>query len=312
MPDPIVTEFGHDRSGTTLDRPANAPVGAIFYNTTTGALQVVASLSSGISQWQEAADIGTGGITINAAPRAFELSSFVADGTETDGAVMRVGSGIGASGSVFSTAGTRAFALYLQCTATTGTFTGMRLRSILNPASGSATSANNLHCQASVMDSKDAAVVNCGFFEVVLKGTNDVDWVRCLLTNLDSPATSTYSAGLINTHLRTHTAGAETMGGVDEQLRIENEAVGTTGRQMDSFIRCMATSMSGGIKGADYLIDGGVATSLLGTAVLRLPADSVTAWDTASDSGDTEAGAIKVVIGTATRYIQLYSDVPVD
>ncbi len=96
----------------------------------------------------------------------------------------------------------------------------------------------------------------------------------------------------------------------DEMLRMENEAVGGNGRQLDSFIRCMTTSLSGGIKGAAYLIDGGTTTNLLATAVLRLPDDEVTAWDDATGVGDTEAGALKVVVGTATRYIQLFSDAP--
>jgi hypothetical protein len=231
-------------------------------------------------------------------------------GTTTDGVLMRAGTGIGASGLAFPTASQRAFALYLRPTAISGTFKGMRLRSIADAASGSALNVDNFHAQASVIASKDAAVINCGFFETIFKGTNDVDWARCLLTNVDSAASVTVSAGLVNTHIRTHTRGDETMSGVDEMVRIENEAVGGNGRQMDSYIRCMATTMSGGIKGAAYLVDAGIDTSLLATAVLRLPDDEVTAWDDANGSGDTKAGAIKVVIGSAVRYIQLYSDAP--
>ncbi len=242
--------------------------------------------------------------------RVFDLGSMTV-GSTTDGVIMRVGTGIGSSGLAFGTAGQRAFALYLRCTATSGTFIGMRLRSIADPASGTP-NIDNLLCQASVIASKDAGVVNSGFFELVTKGTNVVGTGRCLLTNVDSAASVTYNDALINTHLRTHTRGDETMSGVDEMLRIENEAVGGNGRQMDSFIRCMEAAMSGGIKAAGYLIDAGTSTSLLATAVLRLPDDEVTAWDDATDSGDSEAGAIKVVIGSAVRYIQLYSDVPVD
>lgn len=250
-----------------------------------------------------------GGIAFNGTTeRAIDFNQTL--GTTTDGVLMRAGTGIGSSGLEFGTAGQRAFALYLRPTAISGTFTGVRLRSIADAASGEALNVNNFHAQASVIASKDAAVINCGFFETIFKGTNDVDWARCLLTNVDSAAAVTVSAGLVNTHIRTHTRGDETMSGVDEQLRIENEAVGGNGRQMDSFIRCMATTMSGGIKSAGYLIDGGVDTSLLATAILRVPDDELTAWDTATGVGDTEAGALKVVVGTAVRYIQLWSDTP--
>jgi len=230
-------------------------------------------------------------------------------GTTTDGVLMRAGTGIGTSGLAFATAGQRAFAFYLRPPATSGTFIGVRPRSIADPASG-AVSIDNLLCQTSVVASKNATTLNSGFFEIITKGTNTVGYARCILTNVDSAAAVTYTTGLTNVHIRTHTRGDETMSGVDEMLRIENEAVGGNGRQMDSFIRCMATSMSGGIKSAGYLIDAGTDTSLLATAVLRLPDDEVTAWDAATDSGDTEAGAIKVVIGTSTRYILLYSDAP--
>jgi hypothetical protein len=152
--------------------------------------------------------------------------------------------------------------------------------------------------------------MNSAFVEFVPKGTNTIGTVRGLLVNLDSAAAVTISTQQTVAHFRIHTRGDETMSGTDELIRLENEAVGGNGRQMDSFIRCMETNMSGGTKSAAYLIDAGVGTNLLATAVLRLPDDEVTAWDDATGSGDTEAGAIKVVIGTSTRYILLYSDAP--
>ncbi len=226
-------------------------------------------------------------------------------GTTTDGVLMRAGTGIGTSGLAFATAGQRAFALYLRCTATSGTFIGMRLRSIADPASGTA-NIDNFLCQASVIASKNANVVNSGFFELVTKGTNVVDTGRCLLTNVDSAASVTYTTALINTHLRTHTRGDETMSGVDEMLRIENEAVGGNGRQMDSFIRCMEAGMSGGIKAAAYLIDAGTGTSLLGTALMRLPDDGTIIADAGTTGNGSHAGWITVVVGSATKYIRLH------
>lgn len=239
------------------------------------------------------------------AERGIDFGSLTV-GTTTDGVLMRAGTGIGASGLEFGTAGQRAIALYLRPTATSGTFKGMRLRSIADAASGSALSVDNFHAQASVIAGKDAAVINCGFFETIFKGTNDVDWARCLLTNVDSAASVTVSAGLVNAHIRTHTRGDETMGGVDEMLRIENEAVGGNGRQMDSFIRCMETSMSGGIKSAAYAIDCGTGTSLLGTAFLRVPDDGTICADAGTSGSGSHAGHITVICGSATKYIRLH------
>ncbi len=227
--------------------------------------------------------------------------------TNTDGSFVKIASN--SSRTAFSTAGQRGFALYMDNTATSGTFTGMRLRSGVNPSSGS-NSVDNLLAQVSVESGKDAATVNTGFFELIPKGTNTITTGRVLLCNADSAASQVMTTQIIG-HFRVHTRGDETITN-DEMLRLENEAVGGNGRKLDSFIRVMGSSLSAGIKGADYLIDGGTATTLLGTAFVRLPDDEVTAWDAAADSGDTKAGAIKVTIGTAVRYIQLYSDVPVD
>ncbi len=244
------------------------------------------------------------GIAFNAQfNRAFDLSSITV-GATTDGAIMRIGTGI--SGKVaFSTAGMKGFALYMDNTATSGTFTGMRLRSGVNPASGS-NSVDNLLAQVSVESGKDAATVNVGFFELVPKGTNTITTGRVLLVNADSAAAQTMTTQILG-HFRVHTRGDETITN-DEMLRLENEAVGGNGRQLDSFIRVMGTTLSGGIKAAAFLIDAGVATDVLATALLRIGDDQVVGWD--AENPDTVNGAIKVVIGTATRYIQLYSGAP--
>lgn len=227
-------------------------------------------------------------------------------GTATDGVLMRAGTGIGANGLEFGTAGQRAIALYLRPTAISGTFTGMRLRSIADPASGSSLSVDNFHAQASIIAGKDVAVVNSGFFELIPKGTNTIDFGRCLLANVDSAAGVTYTSGFVNAHVRTHTRGDETMSGVDEMFRIENEAVGGNGRQMDSFIHCVETSMSGGIKSAAYLIDAGTSTSLLGTALFRVPDDGTICADSGTLGSGAHSGSLLVICGSATKYVRLH------
>jgi hypothetical protein len=238
--------------------------------------------------------------------RAIDFNQTV--GTTTDGVLMRAGTGIGTNGLEFGTASQRAFALYLRPTAATGTFTGMRLRSIADPSSGATLSINNLHIQTSVIASKDAATINSLFVEIVPKGTNTITTARGMLINLDSAASQTMTTQMV-AHLRVHTRGDETITN-DYMLYLENEAVGGNGRQLDSFIQMAETNMSGGTKAAAYMIDAGTSTSMFATALMRIPDDEVVAWDDAQGSGDTEAGAIKVVVGSATRYIQLYSDAP--
>jgi hypothetical protein len=226
-------------------------------------------------------------------------------GTDTGGTFIKAGTG--PSGKVaFSTASQKGIAIYMDNTATSGTFTGMRLRSGANPASG-ANSVDNLLAQVSIESGKNATTVNSGFFEVIPKGTNTVTTARVLLCNADSAASQTMTTQIIG-HFRVHTRGDETITN-DEMIRLENEAVGGNGRQLDSYIRCVPTNLSGGIKGAAYLIDGGTATTLLATAVVRLPDDGVTASDAAEISA-TSAGWLKIVVGSSTRYINLYSGTP--
>ncbi|KKM26028.1 hypothetical protein LCGC14_1589050 [marine sediment metagenome] len=248
--------------------------------------------------------VGSGGLALSTATinNALDFSNLV-PGTNTDGSIMKVASN--SSRIAFATAGQRGFAIYMDNTAISGTFTGMRLRSGVNPSSGS-NSVDNLLAQVSVESGKDAATVNVGFFELVPKGTNTITTGRVLLLNADSAASQTMTTQII-AHLRVHTRGDETITN-DEMLRLENEAVGGNGRQLDSFIRVMGTTLSGGIKAAAFLIDAGTATDVLATALLRIGDDQVVGWDT--QNPNTVAGAIKVVVGTATRYIQLYSGAP--
>jgi hypothetical protein len=180
---------------------------------------------------------------------------------------------------------------------------------VTDPAAA-AGSTDGLLVQASVVASKDGGVINAGFFEFIPKGTNTISYARGLLVNVDQAASVTYTNQLTVAHFRVQGRGDETMSGDDEILRLENIANGGNGRQLDSFIKCMATSLSGGKKAAAYIIDAGTATDILGTAFVRLGDDSSVTHST--DTGDGTAiarsdfaGYITVVIGTATRYIPL-------
>lgn len=234
-------------------------------------------------------------------------------GTNTDGSLIKAGT-FGSRIS-FATASQYAMAYYLNYTATSGTFRGMRLRIGANPSSGSSQSIDGLLVQVSAEDSKDATTLNSGFFEIIPKGTNTVTTARGLLVNADSAASQTMTTQIMG-HFRVHTRGDETITN-DEMLRLENEAVGGNGRQLDSFIRVMDTNLSGGIKAAAYLIDGGTDTDLLATAVMRLPDDGTVCHDTDTGSAtDLQfsdfSGYWTIVVGSATRYVPLLASKPSD
>lgn len=71
MAEGILVEHGFDISGTTADRPTNAPIGARYYNTDTNTQQVVSAAPSGVSTWADSADYGT---QSNTAGDGFDLS----------------------------------------------------------------------------------------------------------------------------------------------------------------------------------------------------------------------------------------------
>lgn len=234
-------------------------------------------------------------------------------GTTTDGAFINLGNNIGAP-MTYVAAGTRVITIYAENTATSGEMLGMRLRCATNAASGTPNLTSMLG-QASITISTNAGVVNAGMFEVIPKGDQSIATIRGLLVNIDSAATQVVGTQQTVGHFRVHTRGDETMSGTDEMLRLENEAVGGNGRQLDSFIRFMDFNLSGGIKAAGYMLDGGVDTDLLATGFLRLPDDGTVA--DASDPGDGNptlnsdfTGFIKIMIGTSTRYIPISTNKP--
>jgi hypothetical protein len=252
-----------------------------------------------------------GNLTLNGATNALNFTG-TTPGTDTDGSLIKAGTN--GSKIPFSTAGQKGIAIFMDNLATSGTLTGMRLRSAVNPASA-ANSVDNFLGQVSIESGKDATTVNVGFLEVIPKGTNTITTSRVLLLNADSAASQTVTDHII-LHARVHTRGDETHTN-DEMIRLENEAVGGNGRQLDSFIRITETNMSGGIKAAAYLIDAGTSTSLLATAVARIPDDGTVANDTDTGSAtDLQfsdfTGYLTVVVGSATRYIPLLTSKPSD
>ena len=235
-----------------------------------------------------------------------DFSNIVAS-THTVGSLIKAGTF--GSRVEFSTASQYAMAFYFNITATTGTFRGMRLRIGSNAASGANQSIDGFLGQVSAESGADAATLNAGFFEIIPKGTNTVGTARVLLLNADSGASQTMTTQIIS-HMRVHTRGDETITN-DEMLRLENEAVGGNGRQLDSFIRIMGTSLSAGIKAAAYMVDGN-ETDLFATGIFRFGditgVCSVTNGSILADiSGTANAGYLRCDIGSNVRYIPLYA-----
>lgn len=237
--------------------------------------------------------------------RTIDLTNLV-PGTETDGTLIKAGTN--SSPIVFSTASQYGVKMFMQNTATTGTFVGMRFRTQCNAASGTP-AMDGVLIQSSVESSTNAGTINALFVEFIPKGTNTVTTVRGMLLNSDSAAGQTYTTK-IGLHVRTHTRGDETVTN-DELIRLENQAVGGNGRELDSWINLTTTSLSGGIKAAGYIIDAGTATDTMGTALLRVGDDQTICSDDnqailVDISGTANDGFIKVIVGTSTKYIALY------
>ncbi len=163
--------------------------------------------------------------------------------------------------------------------------------------------------QVSAESGADAATLNAAFFEIIPKGSNTVTTARVLLVSADSAATQVMTTQII-AHFRLHTRGDETITN-DELIRLENEAVGGNGRQLDSYIRIMGTSLSAGVKGAAYMIDGN-ETDLFATGIFRFGditgVCSVTNGSLLNDiSATSNAGYLRCDIGSTTRYLALYA-----
>jgi hypothetical protein len=213
------------------------------------------------------------------------------------------------------TVATNGIWITLKSDVITGDCTGVRSRVTGNAASGGA-NIRGTYSEAFGGASKHVGLLTgvMAHASVAAAGVN-VDEVCALRAHVSTGATLTNNTLLCAAHLRVQTRGDETISGEDEVLLLENEAVVSTGRQMNSFIKTKPSTMGGGVKSAAYLIDGGIDTDLLATAVLRLPDDGSVCNDTdtgaaSAVNGDDFDGYITVVVGTATRYIPLLTNKP--
>ena len=202
--------------------------------------------------------------------------------------------------------------LDVTSTGTSGDLTGLRPRLNLDAASAGH-NARGVYSEVIVGASKFAALAQGVLAHVsVAAGGATVTDTHVLGVHFSSGATFN-ATDLYGMHMTIQTRGDETISSDDVMLGLQNEAVGGTGRQMDSYIQFIGTNLSGGIKGATYLLDAGTVTDLVATAFMRLGDDEVMASvDHADKLNDISAtandGWIKVVIAGETKYIALYDE----
>jgi len=203
----------------------------------------------------------------------------------------------------------------LTSSVTSGDVMGMKSVTTGTGASGTA-NVRAMHGQAKIGASGFADNVDGILAEVsVAAGSADTQHVACLRAHFSQGASFVNDLTFYVIHGRCQTVGTETFSGNNALLGLENQAVGGNGKKLNAIIEAKYTSLSGGVHAADYLIDGGTATDLIDTAILRLPDDGSVCHDTDTGSGtDLQfsdfTGYITVVIGTATRYIPLLTNKP--
>lgn len=206
---------------------------------------------------------------------------------------------------IYSRTATGGQSLYIYRTSsgTGGNIYGIRLF-----ASGTGVSTGavrGVRAEADAGDTASASLLEAGLFTAkVSSGTATVTNIRALTGHVSIGAGLTVSGDVVCVNAHMQTRSDESISGDHCGVYIKNEAVGGTGLTMGAYIVCAYASLSGGEDGAEYLIDGGTSTDLLGTAFLRIPDDGVTAD---ADGGSTASGWIKVTIGSQATFIPTYN-----
>lgn len=208
--------------------------------------------------------------------------------------------------------------IYLEVTSTktSSSTEGIRAEGIGNAGSGSATIRGG-HFKANLLAGKKASML-----EGVLAHASVAEGTLTGITNVKGLGAFVSSGAGVNvTNLYgitvlVQTRGDETIGTDHVLLQLKNEAVGGAGKKMDSFIQLVGHNLSG-VNAADYVIDGGTTKNIMTTAFARLPDDGTVCHDTDTGPGtDLQfsdfTGFIKVVIGSAARYIPLLTSKPSD
>lgn len=204
-------------------------------------------------------------------------------------------------------------AIYTEATSdkTSSSTEGIRAEGIGNAASGTP-SIRGGNFKANMNASKTTGVLEgiLAHASVAEGSVTVATHVKGLAAFVSSGASATI-ANLYGGMIHVQTRGDETVTTDDVLLSLQNEAVGGNGRAMDSWIQLKTTNLSS-VNGAGYAVDGGVATDVLNTAVMRFGDDQTICSDDnqailVDISATANAGFMKVIVGTSTKYIALYN-----
>jgi hypothetical protein len=209
-------------------------------------------------------------------------------------------------GTVSGTTAIKGIYLEITSTKTSGSTEGIRAEGIGNAASGTQ-SIRGGNFKANVLASKTVNQLVGVYAQASYNNgsitATDVIGLGVLISQGDS---LTASGDVTGAKIHLQTRGNESISGDHVAVNLINEAVGGNGLKLGAWILVEESNLSGGVHGADYLIDCGTNTDIVDTAVLRLGDDGAVNAD-AGDKTGTAAGFLTVVVGASTRYIQLYS-----
>lgn len=142
----------------------------------------------------------------------------------------------------------------MASTATTGDFNGLRPRLTCNAASGGL-NARAVYGEVIVGASKYAALAQGVLAHASYAAGSCHITDVCPLGSHISQGASLTATNLYGFRSTVQTRGDENISGNDYVMRLENEAVGGNGRQMDGGIQLVNTNMSGGVYGFTYGLD---------------------------------------------------------
>lgn len=143
----------------------------------------------------------------------------------------------------------------MASTATSGDFNGLRPRLTCNAASADGLNARSVYGEVIVGASKYAALAQGVLAHVSYAAGSCTITDICALGAHISQGASLTATNLYGIRGTVQTRGNENISGNDYVMRLENEAVGGNGRQMDGAIQVVNTNMGGGTSGFGYGLD---------------------------------------------------------
>lgn len=229
------------------------------------------------------------------------------------------------------TVGKEAIYIINNCTATSGTVTGIRARAEGAAAGTATTTTNGLHAQGIAKDALFAATVNAIYAEAIAKATSTSTTIRGAMIACDSEGTPTDIGVMTGAHIRVKTSVAPATTFIG--LIVESEKFGS-GVALTSFIDIATATWTGGSTVATDVI---TTENLVGTVTNVFNYSTVTATsafysdatitnflevsaDSKGGAGATRSspnqtatcdGSIVVKIGAKTLLIPVYNAVTI-